>query len=89
MLHGDNAAFHGVVAFDHVRGRDGEAELSHGFEECIAAGHDGTQAQRAGDEGDLAVAEGGEVLDGLTDSLCVIDFEDADVGQVGAGVDED
>ena len=36
-----------------------------------------------------AVAERGEVLYGLADALAVIDLEDADVGQVGAGIHKD
>ena len=45
--------------------------------------------QRAADERDLAMAERGKVLDCLANSFAVVHFENADVWQVGAGIDKD
>ena len=45
--------------------------------------------ERAADEGDVAMAKGGQVLHALANALAVVDFEDADIGQVGSGIDKD
>src|ERR1039458_8694202 len=44
--------------------------------------------QGAGNESDAAMAEGGQMLYGLTDSFGIVDLEDANVWQAGAGVDK-
>ena len=85
-FHGGDAAFHGVIAFDHVSGGNREAQLRHGLEESIAACHGGAQAQRAADEDNVPMAKSGQVLHSLANSLAIVDLEDADVGQVGPGI---
>ena len=57
--------------------------------EGLEAGARGGEAERAADEGDAAMAEGGEVLHGIVDAGLVVDLDAAYAGGGGSGVEED
>ena len=87
--HGGHASFEGVIALDDAGGIEWDATLFERLGECGEAGLGGVQPSRTGDEGDVAMAERGEVLHALTDAVMVVHLEQADAVAFGADVDED
>ena len=68
---------------------DLDPQAGHRFEKRVAPSHGRAQAQRAADESDVAMAERGQVLHSLANSLAIIDLEHADIGLGGSGIHKD
>ncbi len=89
FFHGVASAVEGVGAFDEPCGVNIEASDAHAVDEGGLAIFGGAQEKWAADEGDFAVAEDGEVLDGLVDAGAIVDDDGLVVGLLGADIDGD
>ena len=87
-LHGGDTAFEGVISLQNPLRADDQAALPHGARKRQEPGLGRVEPARPGDEAHARVAKGYQMLDGLTDSLLVIDLEDADARAVGTDIDE-
>ena len=76
------AALEGVVAFDDPFFLDGQFAFLHCGPKVVLAGDGGVQLVRAGKEADLAMAEGGEVIDGGANAGGVVEEDGAGLGIV-------
>ena len=88
-LHSFVAAVYTVISFLDEGGVFVEMLLRGAFLEGLEAGARGGERERAADEGDAAMAEGGEVLHGVVYSGLVVDLDAAYAGAGNAGVEED
>ncbi len=89
LVHGIAAAVEGVIAFDEPVGIGLETDGLQAAKECSLAALRGAAVKRAADEGDVAMAEDGEMLHALVDAGAIVDGEDAVEWARRSGVDED
>ena len=78
-----------MISFLDESGTSIEVLLRGAFLEGLEAGARGGEAERAADEGDAAMAEGGEVFHGVVDTGLVVDLDAAYARGGGSGVEED
>src|SRR5260370_16339461 len=67
-----------MVTLDDQLRSSSHPDLAHRSHECVFPGKGGFQRQRSGNECDLLMAQGGQVLYRLTNSIEIIDSNVAD-----------
>src|SRR5580704_555483 len=87
-VHGGNSTLHGVIAFDDPCRFRCDATLFERSGKCGPARLCGMKRQRAADEGDISMPQGGEVLHALQYAVVVVDFEHADARSIWPYIDE-
>src|SRR5882724_5344606 len=88
LLEGQFPSFQSVITLYDKLGLHGQADFAHRFFKRISPYHRRPQLQGSGDEADAFVAHSRQVLNGLANSMGVIDTNVADARRLRSNVDE-